>query len=984
MTSPVPLRAVQAARLERQRLVGVLLGGSVALLGLLCLVGWLFRFAPLARPFGPIPVYANAAIGLMACGFGCIGLATGRSRLAMTAGLIALLTGGATFLQFIFGIDLRIDTLIADDFMMRGRIPGRMPAVSALEITLIGFALTLLAHARRPGLRYSFAGVLGAGVTALALVDSLVGVTGLMGTLRRGILLGAALPEVLSFLLIGVALTYLAWERDSAQPELPRWFPVAGGLGVLMTTVFVWRALVAEQNQLLDARLMAESRSIQRTVNRRMNELREVTRLIARQAAVASSPRVWQQHAEQLTDMAWEIDTVVWRGADGEIRAKVPGDTASSERRSANDIARLPEQTQDTVVTIRPTGSTAAFALSAPVCGISGCDGWLTVISQAGGFFEHVFHLQELEVDVTVAIDGELLVAYPDSARIQPGIRSSHVGPPELGWTLQVSPGANLLTGIRTTMPEVLLGLGTMLGVLLTITLRLAQTAFERAREAERQRLARALESATDGVWEWDVRAGHTERSPNIWRRLGYDPERVEPGMEAWTSRIHPEDREKYDAVMRAHLEDKNTAFSLEYRVKAADGEWHWIVDQGRIVQRTAWGQPERMLGLVGDITERKRADAVLAASEQRFRAIFESAMQFQTLMDLDCTMLEANPAILELGGLGREDISGRLLWDAPWWSEQADRRKSLMEACNEARNGTTVRMSDDIRGSGDRVVSIEYSIKPIMDHDGRVVQLLFEGRDVTERKRAEAVLREMNTLTTMGRLAAHVAHEINNPLAGIQNSFLLIKDAIPESHPHYAYVGAIEREMARIARVTRQLYETYRHGQDEDGEASIAVEASDAVSLLTQLNRSKQVTITLDTDGAPQVVPIPGAIVRQTLFNLVQNAVDASPPGGTVEVRGWAEDGRLRLSVKDSGPGVPQELRERVFEPFFSTKSNLRTGGMGIGLSLVRRSIEALGGRVWITDANGQGAESNGVAGRSAGEGDRGAGAEFQVEIPL
>jgi two-component system C4-dicarboxylate transport sensor histidine kinase DctB len=72
-----------------------------------------------------------------------------------------------------------------------------------------------------------------------------------------------------------------------------------------------------------------------------------------------------------------------------------------------------------------------------------------------------------------------------------------------------------------------------------------------------------------------------------------------------------------------------------------------------------------------------------------------------------------------------------------------------------------------------------------------------------------------------------------------------------------------------------------------------------------------------------------------------------------------------LRLSVRDTGPGVPEELRERVFEPFFSTKSNLRTGGMGIGLSLVRRSIEALGGRVWIT-------------------GDDGMGAEFQVEIPL
>ncbi len=925
--------------------------------------GWVFQVPALARPFGPVPVYANAAVGLIACGLGCIGLATSRSRLAFGAGAVALLIGGATFLQFVFGLDLRIDTLLADDFMMRGRLPGRMPAVSALALTLTGSALALLSTARRPDLRFSMVGVLGAGVTALALVDLLVGVTGLLGTLRRGLLLGAALPEMIAMLLIGAGLTYLAWERDSAQPELPRWIPVASGLGVLMTTVFVWRALVAEQNQLLDARLLADSRAIHRAVNRDLEQLREVTRLIARQAAVAESPRIWQESARHLPAMAWEVDSLIWRGADGVIRATVPGDSApATAARPAPDSA---QGAGDSTVVIGPGGSPGSFAVSAPVCAAAHCDGVLTLVSNTRGFFEQVFHAQEFEVDVAILHGGRVLLVLPPDAPVPPATRAQRLGPPQLDWTMRVVPNAALSATVRTTMPEVLLGLGTMLAVLLTITLRLAQTSFERARESERQRLTRALESSTDGVWEWDVRTGHAERSHTIWQRLGYDAEHVEPGIESWTSRIHPDDRERYDAALRAHLDGNISSFSLEYRIRAADGEWHWIVDQGRIVQRTAWGQPERMLGLVGDVTERKRADAILAESEQRFRAIFQSAMQFQTLMDLDCNMLEANPAMMELGGLEVSDVRGRQLWDAPWWPRNAERLQRLKDACAEARGGRTVRMMEDIRGTGDRVVSIEYSINPIKDQSGNVVQLLFEGRDVTERKRAEAVLREMNTLTTMGRLAAHVAHEINNPLAGIQNSFLLIKDAIPDTHPHYSYVGAIEREMGRIARVTRQLYETYRQGQEEDKEASIAVEASDAVGLLTQLNRSKQVTITLDTTGVPPVVPIPGAIVRQTLFNLVQNAVDASPSGGTVSVRAWTADHTLRLSIRDDGPGVPQELRERVFEPFFSTKSNLRTGGMGIGLSLVRRSIEALGGRVWIG-------------------GDDGTGAEFQVEIPL
>lgn len=966
MTAATPSRAIRAEKFQRQRVGGLILGSATVLLGAAALTGWIFHVPALARPFGPTPLYANAAVGLIACGLGCIGLALRRSRLTLGAGLVGLLVGGPTFLQFMLGLDLRIDTLLADDFMMRGRLAGRMPAVSALALTLTGLALALLSSTRRSGLRFSFVGVLGAGVTALALVDLLVGVTGLLGTLRGGLLLGAALPEMIALLLIGVGLTYLAWERDSSQPELPRWIPVASGLGVLMTTVFVWRALVAEQNQLLEARLVSESRAIQRAVNRGMEELREVTRLIARQAAVAASPRVWQRNVEQLTDTAWEIDSLIWRDDDGSLRGVVPLDTALARTprdRVERTTARGPGA--DTAVTIQKGHTAEAFALSARVCDAERCHGSLTLVSNARGFFEHVFRLQQLEVDVTIVRDGQVLIARPAGTAFPAAARMQRVGPTELGWTMRVVPNARLIGSLRTTMPEVLLGLGTMLAVLLTITLRLAQTSFERARETERQRLTRALESATDGVWEWDVRTGHAERSQTIWHRLGYDAEQVEPGIEAWTSRIHPDDREKYQTAVRDHLDGRIPTFSLEYRIRAADGEWHWIVDQGRIVQRSAWGQPERMLGLVGDVTERKRADDILAESEQRFRAIFQSAMQFQTLMDLDCRMLEANPAMLEFGGLALDDVRGRMLWQAPWWSQDAERLQRIRDACAEACAGRIVRMSDEIRGTGDRVVAIEYSINPIKDQDGRVVQLLFEGRDVSERKRAEAVLREMNTLTTMGRLAAHVAHEINNPLAGIQNSFLLIKDAIPTTHPHYAYVGAIEREMARIARVTRQLYETYRQGQEEDREASIAVEASDAVGLLTQLNRSKQITITLDTSGVPSVVPIPGAIVRQTLFNLVQNAVDASPAGGEVSVRAWTSDHVLRLSVRDTGPGVPEELRERVFEPFFSTKSNLRTGGMGIGLSLVRRSIEALGGRVWIT-------------------GDDGMGAEFQVEIPL
>lgn len=175
--------------------------------------------------------------------------------------------------------------------------------------------------------------------------------------------------------------------------------------------------------------------------------------------------------------------------------------------------------------------------------------------------------------------------------------------------------------------------------------------------------------------------------------------------------------------------------------------------------------------------------------------------------------------------------------------------------------------------------------------------------------------------------------------------------------------MGAIEREIARIAAITRRLYETYRPCDLPDALAALIV--PDALRMLEQVNRESGVRICLDASGAPGVLPLPAALLRQAVYNLVQNAIEASPPGETVTVRARAGDGRFCLSVRDRGPGVPPALRDRIFEPFTSTTGRLKAGGMGLGLTLVRRPVDALGGTVEI---------------HSPPDG----GAEFRVHLPL
>jgi PAS domain S-box len=438
---------------------------------------------------------------------------------------------------------------------------------------------------------------------------------------------------------------------------------------------------------------------------------------------------------------------------------------------------------------------------------------------------------------------------------------------------------------------------------------------WSRARLVERVRLNLALETATDGIWEWDVPSGAAIRSATLWRHLGYGPTEFPAKIDSWMSLINPDDRAAVQAAMAAHLAGKTESFEAEYRIRDHLGGWHWVIDRGRVVERAPSGVPLRVLGISADVTERKRTDEALEASERRFRACFDSAYQLQKLLDLDGRVLEANRTALDFSRTTIEQLRGVPLWDTGIWLNSPTSREALRAGFAEACKGKTVRQEMELDAGEGRHAIVDFSLTPIMDTEGRVVQLLAEGRDITASRQAEEQLREVESLSTMGRLAARVAHEINNPLAGIQNSFLLIKDAVPEDHPHHSYVGAIEREIGRIAGVTRQLYETYRPDSDGARETSIPNLVGDAVALLGQVNRDARVTIKVDLQRAPHVVQLPDALLRQAVYNLVQNAVEASPKGGTVWVtaagRGW----RLRAAGQ----------RQRTRHPAGDSRANFR-----------------------------------------------------------
>lgn len=248
-------------------------------------------------------------------------------------------------------------------------------------------------------------------------------------------------------------------------------------------------------------------------------------------------------------------------------------------------------------------------------------------------------------------------------------------------------------------------------------------------------------------------------------------------------------------------------------------------------------------------------------------------------------------------------------------------------------------------------LVPVSVTISPMRDENGKVIGASKIARDISDRKRVERLMIQSEKLAATGRMAAAVAHEINNPLESIINLVYLARQNTTEDAKAYQFLVTAEEELERVSHIARQTLGFYR----ETG-AATEVHMRDLLETVLTVYRAKLLSsgVSVDTRfNDLQKVAVSKGELLQVFSNVIANAIEAMPQGGVLSIsvrRSMRASGDgIQIIIRDSGVGIKKEGLERVFEPFFTTKGEL---GTGIGLWVAKQLVEKRGGQISIASS--------------------------------
>ncbi len=353
----------------------------------------------------------------------------------------------------------------------------------------------------------------------------------------------------------------------------------------------------------------------------------------------------------------------------------------------------------------------------------------------------------------------------------------------------------------------------------------------------------------------------------------------------------------------------------------------------------------EQLTQKISDLAQAESRHRSASKRLGEFAAIVESSDDAIISKDLTGRITSWNPAATRILGYRCEEMIGTPILSIIPEEMHADEPIILasIRAGRRIEHFETIRLRKD----GKRI-DVSLSISPVRDESGQIVGAAKILRDISARKALELSLLQAEKIAATGRMAATIAHEINNPLEAIVNLLYLAREQATD--PAQAeYLAAAESEVGRVSHIAKQTLGFYRDPTSVVS-TSLSDIAAEAIRIYEPRCRAAGIHIERQLDPSPDIVLRKGEIM-QVLSNLITNAIYAMPSGGTLTIAVQrAPEGGVVLSVQDTGTGIPAEQLPRVFDAFYTTRSV----GTGIGLFVAKQFIEGHGGNIEVESSTG------------------------------
>ena len=763
MTGNVIENNSQATDIVSERVL--LIAGIIAsITGVLVFDGWFLNIPILVRLHPAVPGMAfNAALLLAVTGAGLLAYSRRHSRFTMLCGGVVAVVGMLTLVQYLFGVDLRIDQFFGVDRLAeRASYPGRMAPNAALAFILSGLALLLLGTPVRHYQRYMFLGIIGGALAMLALVSPFLHfMIGQTTAFARVIGPDMAPTLSLGLVVVGAGLVVYAWRHDR-DPEIaiPRWLPVLVGIATLASVLTVWQALQKQESLNADNIVKSEVSGVAREIRLRLDgHVNGLLRMARRWEKRGKMPKAeWEADVLLYEQHLPGYRSIGWVDPEFHVRWAVPAENAAQrypvgEERQALFAA---SQWREVMLVHNPKSRenpTENLMVYAPFTGSSGFAGYIRGVFDVKELFDAILH-PALAPGYVVAVfeNGQEIYRRSVDQKTSPAMRSREAKPSReaslnmygTGLSARVwAADASSAALRRSRVPETVLGLGILLSLILSLTAHFAQNSWRRARllrtanvslygeilghlqalekvEKSERRYRQLMEHAADGILITDVSGNLLDANSSGCEMLGYTREEL--------LRLNARDLFPAEDLaarpMRFPEVLSGQAVIIERPLLRKDGTTLPVEVSVKLIG-------DNLQAIVRDISARREAEMQM----RKLSGAIQQTADPVLITDVAGTIEYANPAFERLTGYSFDEIRGttpRILKSGRHDNEFYKRLWTTI------LGGETFHDVFINRRKNGSLYYEEKTITPLKDERGRITHFISTAKNITEQQNVQ------------------------------------------------------------------------------------------------------------------------------------------------------------------------------------------------------------------------------------------------------